>query len=82
MRKLFLCIVLIILICNFCIISFADNNTISNTSGNTVTDLQDEHKELRNQIINANTELENVQNELSDNLQKVQPHIGYKYLQK
>ena len=80
MRKKILCIVLIILICNFCLVSYANNNsvtntinnTVTNTTGNTITDLQEEHKELRNQIESANTELENVQSELSDNLQKVQ----------
>ena len=63
MRKKFLCIVLAIIICNFCLFTYAEN---------TMSDLQTEHQEVQNQLHNANSELTEVQEELSANLQQVQ----------
>ena len=63
MRKKILCIVLAIMICGFCLFSYADN---------TISDLQTEHQEVQNQLNDANDELEQVQEELSSNLQQVQ----------
>ena len=63
MRKKFLCIVLAIIICNFCLFTYAEN---------TMSDLQTEHQEVQNQLNNANSELTEVQEELSANLQQVQ----------
>ena len=68
MRKKVLCIVLTILICDFCLFSYAEDNTVVNNT----TSLQEQHKELKNQIESANGELQNVQSELSSNLQQVQ----------
>lgn len=63
MLKKILCIVLAIVICSFCLSSYAEN---------TLSDLQAEHKEVQNQLNDANNELTEVQEELSANLQQVQ----------
>ena len=67
MRKI-LCIVLILIISCFSILSYVyaeENTTLS-------TDLQTEQEQLQQQIENANGELSDVQEELSQNLQQVQ----------
>lgn len=61
MRKI-LCIVLALGICAFSWFTYAEDNS----------DLQMQQQELQGQIQNANDELENVQNDLSENLQQVQ----------
>lgn len=61
MRKI-LCIVLALEICAFSWFTYAEDNS----------DLQTQQQELQGQIQNANDELENVQNDLSENLQQVQ----------
>lgn len=61
MRKL-LCVILTVIICSVCVISYADN----------VTDLQSQADELQNQIEDATNELNDVDEELSANLQQVQ----------
>ncbi len=68
MRKIISFIVLTILIYSFCFFSYADNNTFVNNTAS----LQEQHKELKNQIESASSELKDVQEELSDNLQQVQ----------
>lgn len=64
MRKI-LCIVLALIITSFCIISYvyAEENS---------PDLQTEQDELKQQIQDANEQLNSVQDELSQNLQQVQ----------
>lgn len=67
MRKI-LCIVLILIISCFSILSYVyaeENTTLS-------TDLQTEQEQLQQQIEDANGELSDVQEELSQNLQQVQ----------
>ncbi len=61
MRKL-LCIVLALMICSICVISYADN----------IEELRSKSQELKNQIEESNSELKEVQEELSSNLQQVQ----------
>lgn len=61
MRKI-LCIVLALGICAFSLFAYAQDNT----------DLQTQQQELQGQIQNANDELEDVQIDLSENLQQVQ----------
>lgn len=63
MRKI-LGMVLAFIICSFCIISFVQAEDS--------TDLQTQRQELESQIEGANGELENVQNELSENLQQLE----------
>lgn len=66
MRK-FLCIVLILLICFVTTYTYAENNNESNE-----TSLQTQRDELQNQLSEANGELEEVQSNLSENLQQVE----------
>ena len=66
MRK-FLCIVLILLICFVTTYTYAENNNESND-----TSLQTQRDELQNQLSEANGELEEVQSNLSENLQQVE----------
>ena len=61
MRKI-LCIILILSICTFSIITYAEN----------LEDLKTQYEEKQNQINDANSELEGVQSDLSQNLQQVQ----------
>ena len=61
MRKT-LCCILILIICSVCIFSYAED----------LNQLQSKSQELQGQIDEANENLENVQNELSSNLQQVQ----------
>lgn len=70
MRKI-LCIVLAFVICSFSIITYAEDENITN-SNNTVTNLQTRQEELKNQIEEQNGKLEDVQEELTENLQQVQ----------
>lgn len=62
-----LCIVLILLICFVATFTYAENDTINNTS-----DLQTQRDELQNQLNDANSDLEEVQSNLSENLQQVE----------
>ncbi len=74
MRKI-LCIVLAFVISSFSIITYVlaeDNETTNTTNNTTTTDLETEQQQLQQQIQDANEELDDVQNELSDNLQQVQ----------
>lgn len=75
MRKI-LCIVLAFVIISFSIFSYvlAEEDTQNENTNNktTTTDLQEEQKQLQQQIEEANEELDSVQEELSDNLQQVQ----------
>lgn len=75
MRK-FICGVLILVICNFSLYSFAENeNTASNTTNNTtsnISDLQTKQQEIQNQMTQTNQELTDVQNELTENLEQIQ----------
>lgn len=61
MRKV-LCLMLILIICSVCIFSYAED----------LNQLQSRSQEIQGQIDEANENLENVQNELSTNLQQVQ----------
>lgn len=61
MRKL-LCVILTVIMCGICVISYADN----------ITDLQSQADELQNQIDDATNDLNDVDEELSANLQQVQ----------
>ncbi len=66
-----LCVVLILLICFITTFTYAENEIENNTTKNTV-DLQTKREELQNQLNEANGELENVQSDLSENLQQVE----------
>lgn len=68
MRKI-LCIVFAFLICLTATWVYAED---TNTTNQGTTDLQTKQKELQNQIDQANDELNQTQNQLSDNLQQVQ----------
>ena len=62
MRKI-ICIILILIICSFSVFSsvYAENN---------MTELQTKQEELQNQINTTNEELEDVQVEISANLEQ------------
>lgn len=64
-----LCVVLILLICLVATFTYAENE-IENE--NNTTDLQTQRNELQNKLDEANSELENVQSNLSENLQQVE----------
>lgn len=66
-----LCIILILLICFVTTFTYAENE-IENKNTNNTTDLQTQREELKNQLDEANSELENVQSDLSENLQQVE----------
>ena len=75
MRK-FLCIVLaFIIICTYITAVYAEDNTTNNTSNtnsNNLTDLQTQQQNLQDQINQSNEELEEVQSQLSENLQQIE----------
>lgn len=64
-----LCVVLILLMCFMATFTYAENE-IENK--NNTTDLQTQRDELKNQLDEANGELENIQSDLSENLQQVE----------
>ena len=77
MKKKIISIILIILILQyFCTFVFADNsltNEVTNEVTNSITDeLKKQQEEVENKIDEANTELEYVQDELSDTMLRVQ----------
>ena len=72
MRKS-LCIVLVLLICLITKFTYAENE--NNNENNTV-DLQTQREELQNQLNQANGELEEVQSDLSENLQQIEKLDG------
>lgn len=70
-----LCVVLILLICFVTTFAYAENENINEDENNTVkntTDLQTQREELKNQLDEANSDLEGVQSDLSENLQQVE----------
>ena len=64
-----LCVVLILLICLVTTFAYAENEV---ENENNTTDLQTQRNELQNKLDEANSELENVQSDLSENLQQVE----------
>ena len=74
MKKL-LCGVIVLIICSFSLISFAENETSSNNTANTssnITDLQTQQKEIQTQIEQSGEQLNEVQDELTENLEQIQ----------
>ncbi len=79
MRK-FLSGLITFVICSFFLIPFVnaentqdeDTKNENNTQNTVITDLQTQQKEIKENIDNASEELEGVQNELSDNLKRLQ----------
>ena len=67
-----LCIVLIILICFATTYTYAEDTENQNTTNLQTQDLQTQRDELQNQLSEANGELEEVQSNLSENLQQVE----------
>lgn len=70
MRKS-LCVVLILLIVFFATFTYAENEVQNETQNNTV-DIHTQRDELKNQLDEAEGELEDVQSNLSENLQQVE----------
>ncbi len=70
MRKS-LCVVLILLIVFFATFTYAENEIQNETQNNTV-DIHTQRDELKNQLDEAEGELEDVQSNLSENLQQVE----------
>ena len=78
MRKI-LCGVLALIICSYAILTYAEDTNVTNvessqndTNSSGMTNLQNQQQELQNQIQNSNEKLEEVQEELTENLQQVQ----------
>ena len=65
MRKV-LCGILILILCSFSLYSYAEN------ADSSITDLQEEQKELQNQMQQSGEQLTEVQDELTENLEQVQ----------
>lgn len=73
MRKI-ISAILIVIICNISIISYAENNTASETNETSkdLSQLQSQQQELQNKMQEVGQDLNEVQDELTENLQQIQ----------
>ena len=75
MRKILCGVFAFIIICTYITVVYAEDNTTNNTSNtnsNNLTDLQTQQQNLQDQINQSNEELEEVQSQLSENLQQIE----------
>ena len=75
MRKILCSVFAFIIICTYITAVYAEDNTTNNTSNtnsNNLTDLQTQQQNLQDQINQSNEELEEVQSQLSENLQQIE----------
>lgn len=70
MRKV-LCGILILMICSITLYSYAENDNTT-TDNSDISSLQEEQKELQNQLQQSGEQLTEVQDELTENLEQIQ----------